>query len=360
MSRGSRMKRAGRLAVAKAAKVPDAHWQADEWRKNFDDLVVDGTHPQAFPSTYPMDLLGQIRVKLTAEDGDLVAYGFGGQRIAMPHKSIGSVLTLNEFRLGASDHPLENALLVLDRDKKILLRADGAWDTYGEVARVCKAAKLPSPKHTATSGLVEHQPRGSTHELHDPGIPRYLKAPGYRRLRVHPRGQLLRGLAVLLVYLVTLGVGVVPGALLMALLPESFGAVRILLALVVIVLGGAGGIWAGAAILHAWTDALRWAGASWLAKAPAPPNRFFSRRQERSSAWQSAADIGLAALFVALVAWGPGVGIAALAHGFQQTANLISGALCTLALPPLGLYLLYRWRRRRWQPAGDFANDLTA
>ena len=71
-----------------------AHWGSREWRKNMDDLVPDPAHPQAFPSKYPMDLMGRIRVKLCAEDGGLVAYGFGGQRVTLPAKSVGFVVTL--------------------------------------------------------------------------------------------------------------------------------------------------------------------------------------------------------------------------------------------------------------------------
>ena len=55
-------------------KSPVTHWGAREWRKNMDDLVPDPAHPQAFPAKYPMDLMGRIRVKLGAEDGNLVAW----------------------------------------------------------------------------------------------------------------------------------------------------------------------------------------------------------------------------------------------------------------------------------------------
>jgi len=37
-------------------RSPVAHWGPREWRKNMDALVPDLAHPQAFPSTYPMDL----------------------------------------------------------------------------------------------------------------------------------------------------------------------------------------------------------------------------------------------------------------------------------------------------------------
>ncbi|MGH3264155.1 MAG: hypothetical protein ACRDNS_19415, partial [Trebonia sp.] len=112
-------------------KSPVAHWGPREWRKSMDDLAPDPSHPQAFPSKYPMDLMGRIRVKLCAEDGGLVAYGFGGQRVALPSESVGFVVTASSFRIGRVAHGA--ALLVLDHDNRILLRADGMWETNGAV-----------------------------------------------------------------------------------------------------------------------------------------------------------------------------------------------------------------------------------
>src|SRR6202044_1619139 len=109
---------------------PAAHWGSRELRNNLDDLVRDPQRPQTCPSNCPMDLMGRIRVWLTAEDGNLVAYGFGGQRIALPPKSVGFVVTVRSFRVGRVTHG--RALLVLDNEEQILLRADGMWETYGE------------------------------------------------------------------------------------------------------------------------------------------------------------------------------------------------------------------------------------
>ncbi len=46
-------------------------------------------------------------------------------------------------------------------------------------------------------------------------------------------------------------------------------------------------------------------------------------------------------------------------HG-APTANLISGGLFTLALPPLIWFLVLRVRRLRWRRAKEFVDDLTA
>jgi hypothetical protein len=431
-----------------------AHWGAREWRKNTDDLVPDPEHPQAFPSTYPMDFMGRIRVRLCAEDGNLVAYGFGGQRVALPAKSVGAVHTVNQFRTGQRiTHG--RALLVLDHENRILLRADGLWETYGEVEKVCHAAKVHPPTHVAKSGSGDYklQRRGATRRP-----PRFDKAPRYVKLRTRPRGTTLRGLALLVLFGLAMGWGGYLGALPAVALPQWFGAVRTLFGIVGAVLGVAAGIWVAAAISHVFTDALRWAGTSWAAGAPAPLQRFFGRRREHSGTWLGAANLSLGLLVIALIGWGPGVGIASLAHGLRDsslvaelrqdgiaipgtlvdvprystddngnttvadvptlsflnqqvtdpsiggkplplnaadpiatnvpetvvflpldlqvaaaeqqltgsvwhgapTANLISGGLFTLALPPLIWYLVLRVRRRRWRRAKEFVDDLTS
>jgi hypothetical protein len=425
-----------------------------------DDLVPDPAHPQAFSSKYPMDLMGRIRVKLCAEDGNLVAYGFGGQRVALPAKSVGFVVTVSAFRTGRNiTHG--SALLVLDDDDRILLRADGLWETYGAVEKVCRAAKVTSPRHVR-SGLR----RGSQGITGNPARygksgrrpPRFAKAPGYVKLRTNPRGTTLRVLAQTVLFLLAAGLGGFVGVLPAVALPEWFGAVRTLIGIVGVLFGIAGGLWVAAAISHVLADAVRWAAISWAAGTPAPPGRFFGRRREHPGAWTAAANVGLVLLLFALVGWGPGVGIASLAHGLRDsslvaelrangatipgtlidvpqystddhgnttetdvptlsflfwkttdpsiggrplpldasdpigtddpetvvylpnrpevaaaeqqitgsvwhgapTANLISGGLFTLALPPLVWLLVLRVRRRRWRRGKAFVEDLTA
>jgi hypothetical protein len=439
---------------------PVAHWGTREWRKSMDDLVPDSAHPQAFPATYPMDLMGRIRVKLCAEDGNLVAYGFGGQRVALPAKSVGLVVTVSSFRFGRLlTHG--RALLVLDHDDRILLRANGLWETYGEVQKVCHAAKVPSPKHvwsgsSATSSLSTANPARNGRSGRRP--PRFPRAPGYVRLRTRPRGTTLRALGLTALFLVTAGLGGFIGLIPAVALPGWFGAVRTLIGIVGVLLGMAGGLWAAAAISHVVTDAVRWAAISLGAGTPAPLHRFFGRRREHPGAWLAAANLGLVFLVIALIGWGPGVGVASLAHGLRDsslvaelrtngatvpgtlidvpqystddngnmtvtdvptlsflgnqtadpsiggrplaldeadpidtdepetvvylpydpdvaavrqqitgsvwhgapTANLISGGLFTLALPPLIWLLVLRVRRRRGRRAKEFVDDLAA
>lgn len=438
-------------------KSPVAHWGAGELRRNMDDLVPDPAHPLAFPSRYPMDLLGRIRVKLCAEDGNLVAYGFGGQRVQLPPTSVGGVYTVGSFRTGAVTHG--SALLVVDHEDRILLRASGTWETYGEVLNVCHAAKVPAPKHvwSGSSGDFRASRSASSRRGTARRPPRFTKAPGYVRLRTRPRGLTLRVLALIGLYLFAAGLGGFIGAAPSVALPEWFGAVRTLVGIIGGLLGVAGGLWVAAATAHVLSDAARWAAISWAAGTAAPPGRFFARRREHAGAWQSAVNVGLVLLVPAFIGWGPGVGIASLAHGFRDaslvaqlrangvsiqgtlidvpqystddngnttetdvptlsflghqaadpaiggrplaldaadpidtsdpetvvflptdfdvaaaeqqitgsvwhgapTANLISGGLLTLALPPLVWFLVLRARRLRWRRAKAFVDDLT-
>jgi hypothetical protein len=76
------------------------HWDRSAWRENLDEFVLDPRHPQAFPARRPIDLLGRIRVRLSAEDRHLVAYGFGGQRVAIPSAGVGAVQVVEAVRTG--------------------------------------------------------------------------------------------------------------------------------------------------------------------------------------------------------------------------------------------------------------------
>jgi hypothetical protein len=230
------------------------------------------------------------------------------------------VRTASSFRTGRITHG--RALLVLDHQRQILLRASGLWETYGEVAAVCRAAGAPAPKHvdptTATRTVTRPSGR-KTRYSGKPVPPHFAKAPGYHRLRVRSRGSFLRVLALLVLFAVTTGLGVFLGVTPAVLLPEWLGAVRTLIGIIGVLAGAAAGIWAGAAVMHVAVDGLRWAVSSWLVRTMAPAGRFF-RRRERSQVWSLAWNLTLTALVPALVIWGPGVGIASLAHGFRDAA----------------------------------------
>jgi hypothetical protein len=300
---------------------PVAHWGSREWRNNQDVLAVDPQHPQAFPAKSPMDLLGRIRVRLSAEDGNLVAYGFGGQRVVLPAESVGAVHTVSSFRSGGGTHG--RALLVLDHEQRILLRASGLWESYGEIAAVCRAAGVPTPTHLTptftTRSVGSSAGRQARRGRSVRRVPRFEKAPGYRKLRMSPRGRPLRLLAQGLLFAATMSLGALVGVLPAVALPEWAGAVRTLIGIAGVLLGMAGGGWVGAALSHVIADALRWAVTSLAAGTVAPARRFF-RRRERSGAWSVAGNLALVALVAALIGWGPGVGIASLAHGLRDSS----------------------------------------
>jgi len=282
---------------------------------NLDELAADPKRPQAAPARPPTDLRGRIRVRLGAEDGSLVAYGFGGQRVVIPAFAVGAVRTVDGYRLGSLDRG--RALLVFDHQERLLLRARGRWETYGDVAAVCRAAGAPAPTHVRYFSRRRKAGRGRRERQRRP--PLYQRAPGCRKLRTAPRGHTPRVLARDAVFFAVVGaaafVGVIPGAV----LPDWFGAVRVLLGLVGAVLGAAAGSWLFAALSHLVNDGLRWAVASCSARSLAPAGRFF-RRRPRSGAWSAWATAGMVALVPALIAWGPGVGIASLAHGLSDSS----------------------------------------
>lgn len=306
-------------------------WEARVWRKNLDVTVADPKHPQAFPARRPTDLMGRIRVRLRAEDDGLVAYGFGGQRIVLPASSIGEVRTVDAYRTGLTRHG--KALLVLDHEERILLRAGGLWETNGEVKRVCRAAGLPAPTHVNYFTYVTYSPgrtgRAGRHSRPSPPEvrrirrrgkqpPLYRKAPGYRRLRTAPRGTTMRVLAQLIVALTVIGLTAYLGALPAVALPDWIGSVRVLIGIAGAALGAAAGLWLCAAVAHVAADALRWAVTSAGAGGLAPPARFF-RRRGLSARWTGATTVALAALVPALIGWGPAVAIASAAHGVSDS-----------------------------------------
>jgi hypothetical protein len=296
---------------------PVKHWGTREWQQNQDLLVPDPKHPMAFPSNCPTDLMGRIRVWLTAEDRSLVAHGFGGQQVTLPSASVGAVHTVNQFRTGhRTAHGA--ALLVLDHENRILLRASGLWETYGELSAVCRAAKTPSPSHLSPYATVRQSRRSGQH-VRGRQIARFEKAPGYRKLRTRPRGATLRVLALTVLLLCTAGIGVLAGVLPAVALPEWFGAVRSLIGITGAVLGATAGLWLGVAIAHVIGDALRWLITSAAAGTLAPASRFF-RRRDRPAGLGVAWNLGLVALIPVMVGFGPGVGIASLSHGFRDAA----------------------------------------
>jgi hypothetical protein len=295
-----------------------SHWGSRAWNRNLDEFAADPEHPQAFPAERAMDLMGRIRVRLRAEDRKLVAYGFGGQRIEIPASSIGGVHTARQFRLNGRSR--SRALLVLDGRQRVLLHANGLWETYGEVARVCRAANLPAPKHEYASAYsrTTGPAHAKSRRRMTLALPSYQKAPGYQKLRTVPRGNALRVLALLVVLLAVDGLTAFAGVLPALALPEWIGAVRTLIGIAGVLIGVAAGVWVCVAAGHVAMGGLRWAIASMEARALAPAERFFSRRKEsdkRAGLVTAAMMLGVPALVI----WGPGVAIVSGVHGVSDS-----------------------------------------
>ena len=304
--------------------MPLAHWGTRAVRGNLDETVFDAERPQAFPADRPADLMGRLRVRLRAEDGAIVAYGYGGQQITMPAESIGSVRTVSRYSTGS--RAKSTALLVLDPEKRILLRAAGRWDTYGEVTRVCQAAGVPSPYHEAwprsnavtTRYMSASKRRAAQRARRRQPPPLYPKAPGYRRLRTAPFGLTARVLGVIAAFLLIVGLCGFLGALPAVFLPDWTGKVRVLIGIAGVALGLAGGVWLSAALAHVLVDGLRWMVASLEAKTPAPPGRFFQRRKP-SGKWAALATAGLLFLVPAFIIWGPGLALVSGVNGISDS-----------------------------------------
>jgi hypothetical protein len=260
-----------------------------------------------------MDLLGRIKVRLSAQDRHLVAYGFGGQRVAIPAAEVGAVQVVEAYRTGRRKRT--PALLVLDHQHRILLRAPGQWETYGEVARVCREAGAPAPAYkpftARSSGKARRRP------------PLYVKAPACRRLRTVSRGTSIRVIVAGALGLAIISGAAIAGTFPAQALPGWIGSVRVLLGIIGAVLGAAAGLWLCRAAYHLALDALRWVIASARVQAVAPARRFFGQergeRREHSRNWSRAVTIGLLALVPALIGWGPAVGIASLVNGLSDS-----------------------------------------
>src|SRR3984885_12279504 len=88
------------------------------------DPEFDPKLPAAYPVEGRVGLLGALPVRLRAEGKGLVGYGFGGQRVEIPARSIRHVWIHPEFEVFPGGRVRE-ALLVLDAQHRVLLRAPG-------------------------------------------------------------------------------------------------------------------------------------------------------------------------------------------------------------------------------------------
>jgi hypothetical protein len=247
-------------------------------------------------------------VRLTAENGELVAYGFGNQRIAIPKADLGGVVV----HRGASTLPRQRGpgLFVLDKKQRVVTAARGIWTT--DVTKVLQALGRAAPEYL---------------NGRDTGL-RQL-APGYQRVRVRPSGYAIRVVSLVALWLVLCVTGIIVAAALAGLLPPASGSVRVLFGIVLAVaaVGGAGYL-TGLAVRVA-----RWAAISRQVGSLAPPGKFLRAGEETVRKRRTYLTIVMVILIPVLIGWGPGVGIASLVHGFADqrlVTELRSGGVATV------------------------------
>jgi len=266
------------------------------------------------------DLLGAMPVRLRSENHDLVAYGFENQRIVIPAAGIGGVYVHRGW--GKQWGRSGPALVVVDSDDRVLLRAPGSW---GAAAGRGRSSRSYSVMFDGLIDLCDDLGIGRPKDLTPRDVrqqkERWRRAPGYHKLRVRSRGLVFTKMALALLGLVLAGLGIAAAVALAKLLPPGIGAVRNLI-------GGLLGIAAPLAAIWLYgfeLRALNWLAVSLQAGTLAPPDRFFCAAYRRRG---SAPGKWLTALMVVaipvLIGWGPIIGLVSLAHGFADQALVTS------------------------------------
>src|ERR1700683_1434069 len=85
------------------------------------DSAIEG-----YPVSGVSHLQGRMPAGLAQYQGELLAYGFNGQRIAIPSGEIGAVKVYRRFGMGWGMSG--SSLVVLDTDGGGRLRAAGGWE----------------------------------------------------------------------------------------------------------------------------------------------------------------------------------------------------------------------------------------
>ncbi|HWG01235.1 MAG TPA: hypothetical protein VG164_05235, partial [Trebonia sp.] len=184
---------------------------------------------EAYPVSGVTDLLGRMPVRLAAGHGELLAYGFNGQRIAIPASEIGAVKVYRGYGKGwGKSGP---SLVVLDKAARLRLRARGTWDWQSarQVKSGTTAKWVNSDLFELFRTLGTDRPEYLTMREARRQVPRWGRAPGFRKLRTRPRGYVAVRLALALLAVALCGAGVAIGVLLANLLPSAVGDVRSLI-----------------------------------------------------------------------------------------------------------------------------------
>lgn len=262
----------------------------------------DPTVPVAYPVTGRTDLMGNMPLRARPEGQDLVVYGFGGQRVAIPRSQIGSVAV--RYYTNAKGETSSPSLLVFDCDQRLLLRARGTWGPG--LDDVCRYLQLRRPDISSYRRPLRRAARAE-------------RAPGYQKIRAYPRGYvpvLIVGILVTLTVLVWSAVG---GVQLALLLPGAIGGARNLIAMALAVACVTAGLWLVTYLWRLLVGALRWAVASRRASSPAPPGRFL--RVTGTGKWTTVLPtVALVLSVPTLLIWGVVVEGVTISHGFRDQA----------------------------------------
>ena len=255
-------------------------------------------------------------VRLAEYQGELLAYGFNGQRIAIPSGEIGAVKVYRRFGMGWGMSG--SSLVVLDTDGRVRVRAPGVWDfrSVSEVRSATDKQWENSDLNYVFSALGAARPEYLRLSQAKQEVPCWPKAPGFRKARVRPRGYATVRLALGLLAAILCGGGVTIAVLLANAIPAAAGDVRDLIGVVLVTAA----LWAAIYLCGLGMRALHWLVVSLHVSAPAPLDRFFGhdeRRARRARTWLTLLMMGALPL---LIVWGPVIGLISLAHGFSDQA----------------------------------------
>lgn len=267
------------------------------------DPEFDPAVPVAYPVTAVTDLMGDMPVRVRAEGQDLVVYGFGNQRGAIPRAKVGAVV-VHSVR-DSKGNRTKPALLVFDHQQRLLLRVRGKWGSPG-LDKVCSYLRLGAPSVSDTTWRARRAMLAK-------------RADGYQAIRAYPRGYVPALIVGILVTLTVLAWSAVGGVQLALLLPGAIGGARNLIAMALAVACVTAGLWLITYLWRLLVGALRWVVASRRASSPAPLGRFL--RVTGTSKWTTVLPtVALVLSVPTLLIWGIVVEGVTISHGFRDQA----------------------------------------
>jgi hypothetical protein len=261
----------------------------------------------AFPAAYPIEgmasLMGDMPVRICAEGGELVAYGFGGQRITIPADEIRDIrVRLSRNKDGKYPGSLT---IVVGKTGQVLLQARAPWGPG--LADVC--AELGLRVLTFTNSSMSDSRHGVATWQHP-----------YPTLRVRPHGWLAAGIATVIAALAVAVLGAAGGVLLALLLPASIGGIRDLIGIALCIGGFLGGLRLFLLAKAALLDSIRWLAVSARAGGPAPARRIFEGVGEAGRWLGMVVTLALGFAIPVLLLWSLIIEANTIAHGFRDQA----------------------------------------